>query len=54
MLASTKVNCGEDAAGFVHGGINVGLGCSGASVKKCIDQNLGISGHTDYVCTTTG
>jgi hypothetical protein len=49
-----KVNCGADADGYVHGGINVGLGCSGDSVKRCIDQNLGISGNSDYVCNTTG
>ncbi|KAM0697939.1 hypothetical protein Q7P36_002793 [Cladosporium allicinum] len=47
-------NCGADADGYVHGGINVGLGCSGDSIKRCIDQNLGISGNTDYVCNTTG
>ena len=51
---SHKVNCGADADGYVHGGINVGLGCSGDSIKRCIDQNLGISGNTDYVCNTTG
>lgn len=52
LLANT-VNCGEDTEGFVHGGINVGLGCSGDMIKRCIDQNLGISGNTDYVCNTT-
>ena len=54
MLMLAKVNCGEDTDGYVHGGINVGLGCSGDSIKRCIDQNLGISGNTDYVCNTTG
>lgn len=51
---SRKVNCGKGADGYVHGGINVGLGCSGDSIKRCIDQDLGISGNTDYVCNTTG
>jgi hypothetical protein len=54
MLMLAQVNCGEDADGYVHGGINVGIGCSGDSIKRCIDQNLGISGNTDYVCNTTG
>lgn len=48
------VNCGADAAGYVHGGVNVGLGCTGDRVKRCIDQNLGISGNSDYVCNITG
>jgi hypothetical protein len=54
LTSDSLVNCGADAAGYVHGGINVGLGCSGDSIKRCIDQNLGISGNTDYVCNTTG
>jgi hypothetical protein len=48
-----KVNCGSDAAGYVHGEIHVSLACSGDSVKKCLDPILGISGNKDYVCNTT-
>lgn len=48
------VNCGADAPGYTHGGVNVGLGCTGDRVKRCIDQSLGISGNTDYVCNITG
>lgn len=48
------VNCGADAVGYAHGGINVGLGCTGDRIKRCVDQNLGISGNTDYVCNITG
>lgn len=48
------VNCGADAPGYAHGGVNVGLGCTGDRVKRCIDQSLGISGNTDYVCNITG
>ena len=48
------VNCGADAPGYAHGGVNVGLGCTGDRLKRCIDQSLGISGNTDYVCNITG
>jgi hypothetical protein len=44
------VNCGQDASGYIHGGVNVGLGCNGDTVTRCIDQNVGISGNTDYQC----
>lgn len=45
------VNCGKDARGYVHGGINVGLGCSGDSVKYCLDKSLDMEkGNSDYVC----
>ena len=54
LTSRSLVNCGLDAPGFAHGGVNVGLGCDGSQVKRCIDQELGISGNTDYVCNTTG
>ena len=55
-LINASVNCGGDAAGFIHGGVNVGLECDGLTVKQCIDQEMGISGNTDYecVCNTCG
>ena len=49
--SSGGINCGEDERGFIHGGINVGLGCSGPTVKSCLDNAMEmVEDDSDYVC----